>query len=238
MNQNIHIITLFGVISLAVVAAVVNEALMNDLKQSYSKTLSELTDEDRDDLDSFKQLVLFRGGDIYTVNDLFFDIPEVALSRAIIGYLHQKSGPYQLSEAERGKYTEDYYNQLVKPCENLRGLWLHPISTFRGRKIADKELVESIKAEYEVYELLETAYICNNLVDNKDKMAKKSFEYMISFKLRGVRRGKKVIHSDNHRIVKPEHHVENHTDDEIGADSKNQQSRDDAREVQPEAVSQ
>lgn len=198
MIQKIYIITLFGVISLALVSAAVDEALMNDLKQSYDKTLSELTDEDSNDLDYFKQLVLFQSGDIYTVNDLFFDIPEVALSGAIIGYLNHKSGPYQLSETEKPKYTEDYHHLLVKPCENLRGLWLQPISVFKGKKIGDKELVKSIKAEYEVYEWLETAYICTHLVDGKNEMADKSFKYMTSFKPRGGRRGeKKVIDSDH-----------------------------------------
>lgn len=189
MNPKLYATALFAMIGLAAVSAAIDKAFMKDLSQSYGRTLKELPEEEKDDLDSFKQLLLLQSGDIYTVYDLFFDIPEVALSRAIIGFLQQKTGPYELSEEEKPKYTEDYQHKLVEPCKDLKKIWHYPLSQLRSRETLskDKGAIKSIKAEYDVYEWLETAEICYKLLDQADSMAEKSFRYMLTHKPRGRR---------------------------------------------------
>lgn len=79
---------------------------------------------------SLKKLLLTRHADIYNVDGLSFDILEFASSRAVSGYLQQKSGPYRLTEDEHSKFEQDFREQLLKTCAKLEEFWAGSVSAF------------------------------------------------------------------------------------------------------------
>lgn len=187
MNPTIYAIALVGALSLVVVSADIDQSVIEKAKKNYKEAVDKMPSDEMEAVSQFREMVLAPHGDIFDVDDAFFEVSEVAFSRAIGGYLTYNSGPYESSDEQ--KFVEDFNNQLVKPCETLKSIYGEPTSFYekKDRSNDNKEYIHAIKQEGEVYDLLEAAAICDALIEDAEIKAKKAFKFVQEHKPRAQR---------------------------------------------------
>lgn len=185
MNFKIYAIALMGALSLVVVscAPTKNEIEAKEYRNINRFYVREVPKKERDAMRKFRELVVRRRPDIYNADDVFFDIPDLNLWRAISEFLQDVSGPYQAEDEQQ--YVEDFNKELLTPCKNLYEIWTTgPAYYIKQTYEHNDEFIRLVKSSARTFESLETATICRKLVGEAQVAVKKSFDYTLKHKPR------------------------------------------------------
>lgn len=156
-----------------------NHAILVIVKQNYENSLSQLTNEQRSDLKQFK-LILGKYKHV-NINNPLQKVSDDDLSRTIIRYLkNYKVGPYPASLIQ-DKFVTDCNKYLVSPCETLRSLSRVSLVLYYAR-LGNQEFMNLLKREPNLYDMLQTADVCETLVKSTVSICTKSYDYFLKHK--------------------------------------------------------
>lgn len=179
MNGLFIIFSLASVYVVCSLASDQNHAVLVIVKQNYENSLSQLTEEQRNDLKQFK-LLLSKDRHV-NINNPLEKVSDDVLSKIIIKYLKTyKVGPYSASSSQ-DKFVSDCNQYLVSPCETLRGLFRVSLVLYYAR-LGNQEFMSSLKREPDQYDTLQTADVCETLVKSTNSICTKSYDYFLKHK--------------------------------------------------------
>lgn len=158
------------------------KALLNVIERGYQDSLLNLSQEQIIDLNYFKHLL--SQSKHVTVDDPLAKISDEVFVKRIVKFLDIKAGPYPETlerEENQDKFVNDYNKYLAKPCEKLRNSFKLSMAIYYSR-INEQDYVRLVKQHPNQYNLLETAGVCETLLEFTDSICIKSFQYLVKKK--------------------------------------------------------
>lgn len=160
------------------------ETVLKIIKKSYEDSLSKLSEQQRNDLHKFKE-ILSKSKKV-AVYHPFSEVPDKVLIKSVMKYLEQKLGPkHEIYSIQEDQFINECDQYLINPCETLRSCYKLSMALYYARlqdSTPNEDFIDEVLKDSERYNLLETAGVCQILTKTTNFICAKTFKYRVERK--------------------------------------------------------